>query len=269
MDTLAKGSVLTKQGSALTKQGSALTKQGSALKPASALAPTKQVSLVEDHGEQGTKPFMAADDDGAAAALAVKREASIQKLEAERDAREAERAVAPTRQLTMPTVTEEELLAELNRARTQPKASADTIAERLKHFRGNDYYPPARGGKTAVPTKEGTVTVREAMRVLQALTPLPALVLEEGRGLSLAAEDHLTDRGTTGHIGHEGADGSHHNDRQARYGAPSGKTGECLWFGRADASARQMVEDLLVDDGVPSRGHRLCVLDPVSTRRLD
>merc|ERR1719337_93768 len=104
MDTLAKGSVLAKQGSALAKQGSALTKQGSALKPASALtkpasalAPTKQVSLVEDHGEQGTKPFKAADDDGAAAALAVKREASIQKLEAERDAREAERAVVPTR----------------------------------------------------------------------------------------------------------------------------------------------------------------------------
>ena len=28
---------------------------------------------------------------------------------------------------------------------------------------------------------------------------------------------------------------------------------------------RQMVEDLLVDDGVPSRGHRLCVLDPAYT----
>ena len=26
-----------------------------------------------------------------------------------------------------------------------------------------------------------------------------------------------------------------------------------------------MVEDLLVDDGVPSRGHRLCVLDPAYT----
>ena len=57
-------------------------------KQASALSPTKQVSLVEDHGEQGIRPFRAVDDNGAAAALAVKREASNQKLEADRDARE-------------------------------------------------------------------------------------------------------------------------------------------------------------------------------------
>ena len=49
-------------------------------------------------------------------------------------------------------VTDAELLRELNRARTDPRAVAASIEERLRHFRGADYFPPARGGKTAVPS---------------------------------------------------------------------------------------------------------------------
>ena len=64
-------------------------------KQASALSPTKQISLVEDHGGRGTFPFRATDDDGApastAVALAVKREASIEKTETERNARASAR----------------------------------------------------------------------------------------------------------------------------------------------------------------------------------
>ena len=30
--------------------------------------------------------------------------------------------------------------------------------------------------------------------------------------------------------------------------------GECLWYGSTAADARSMVLDLIVDDGVPSRG---------------
>ena len=49
-------------------------------------------------------------------------------------------------------VTDEDLLREINRARTEPRAVAASLEERLRHFRGVDYYPPARGGKTAAPS---------------------------------------------------------------------------------------------------------------------
>ena len=55
------------------------------------LAPTKHVSLVEDHGKLGTCQIKAGDDNAVAAGLAL-REASIEKRESERDAKEMERA---------------------------------------------------------------------------------------------------------------------------------------------------------------------------------
>ena len=54
------------------------------------LALTKHVSLVEDHGKLDTCQFKAGDDNAAATGLAVKREASIEKLESERNAKEME-----------------------------------------------------------------------------------------------------------------------------------------------------------------------------------
>lgn len=46
-----------------------------------------------------------------------------------------------------------------------------------------------------------------------------------------------------------------------RYGKLTGAAGECLWFGKV-TSAQQIVEDLVIEDGVPSRGHRLCIYEP-------
>ena len=56
---------------------------------------------------------------------------------------------------------------------------------------------------------------------------------------------------------------SSHRERVERYGtARGGKTGECLWFGRAGASAAQIVQELVIDDGVADRGHALCIFYP-------
>lgn len=150
----------------------------------------------------------------------------------------------------------------ISAARADPAKTRATIEQRLPHFKGKDFFPPERGGKVAVASKEGKEALEDAVAFLTCQTPLGPLVEPSCRGLKLAAEDHLVDRGALGKVGHSGADGSSSSERQARYGEWSGKSGECLWFGRPGASAETMVTDLIIDDGVPSRGHRLCIFDP-------
>eukprot|EP00746_Dinoflagellata_sp_MGD_P082059 gnl/MRDRNA2_/MRDRNA2_32590_c0_seq1.p1 gnl/MRDRNA2_/MRDRNA2_32590_c0~~gnl/MRDRNA2_/MRDRNA2_32590_c0_seq1.p1 ORF type:complete len:411 (-),score=71.56 gnl/MRDRNA2_/MRDRNA2_32590_c0_seq1:22-1254(-) len=150
-----------------------------------------------------------------------------------------------------------EILQELNRARTDPKTCSEEIRTRLQHFNGNKYFPPDRGGKTEVATKEGTAAVQDAITFLERCRPLEALDEVNVPMLRLAAEDHLVDLGSSGAIGHKGWDGTDAADRQIRYGQWTGTSGENLWFGRMGSPARQIIQDLIVDDGVPSRGHRL------------
>jgi hypothetical protein len=82
-------------------------------------------------------------------------------------------------------------------------------------------------------------------------------------GLRLAGLDHVLDVGVEGVASHRGTDDSSSTDRNGRYGAWGGATGECLWYGNLanGATGASIVDDLVVDDGVRSRGHRLCVYD--------
>lgn len=157
------------------------------------------------------------------------------------------------------------IIQALSRARQDPKTLQGALSERLQHFKDKDYFPPALEGRVAVPSKEGKVAVLDAIAFLSTQPPLPALAEPAGKGFKLSAEDHLVDRGTRGKVGHAGADGSTVDARLSRYGTWSGKCGECLWFGREVAdvatAADHIVQDLVVDDGVPSRGHRLCIFD--------
>ena len=41
------------------------------------------------------------------------------------------------------------------------------LSARLQHYKGKDYYPPERGGKVAVPSKEGKAAVQEALAFLE------------------------------------------------------------------------------------------------------
>ena len=165
----------------------------------------------------------------------------------------------------VPADFEAALLAALSAARTDPKSLAGKIRQRKQHFKGKDYYPPEHSGKVAVASKEGVAVVDEALRFLEKQPALSALTApsdaDAAEGLRLACEDHLVDRGTLGVVGHAGADGSSPAERYARYGQWAGAVGECLWFGRSEATAQQMVEDLVIDDGVANRGHRLCIFD--------
>ena len=69
-----------------------------------------------------------------------------------------------------------------------------------------------------------------------------------------ASRDHVLDTGPGGLIGHTGTDGSRPADRQKRYVTLEGSSGENIDYGKK--SPLEVILALLIDDGVPNRGHR-------------
>ena len=96
--------------------------------------------------------------------------------------------------------------------------------------------------------------VRE-MRTLRAMAPLERSIV-----LTHSAAAHAVDLGRTGDTSHEGSDGSNLNQRVERYGRWTGSIAENLTFGVE--SPLQIIVMLLIDEGVPSRGHRRNILNP-------
>ena len=77
------------------------------------------------------------------------------------------------------------------------------------------------------------------------------------KGLSEAATHHAKDMGKTGGIGHQSSDGTKTFVRVRKY-AKGGAMSENCSYGPSDPLA--IVLQLLVDDGVPSLGHRNTIL---------
>jgi len=149
---------------------------------------------------------------------------------------------------------EQEVFAELNLARTGPKQYAEFLSEMRQYFNGNQLERP---GQVILITREGIPAVDEAISFLRSTKPLPALKLS--RGLSLAAKAHVKDQ-RNGAMGHTGSDGSKPWERMNRYGTWQDKVAENISYG--GYSTRGVVIQLIVDDGVPDRGHRVNMFNP-------
>lgn len=141
------------------------------------------------------------------------------------------------------------VLDELNVARTTPMKYVEHLKDHRRAFKGKLFIGTAGVRRM---TNEGVAAVDEAIAALSKQAPLPALKFSEG--LALAALDHVEDTGPKGLVSHEGSDGSGSGTRIRRYGDVAGASGECISFGYYEA--RQIVMALIIDDGVPSRGHR-------------
>jgi uncharacterized protein YkwD len=148
------------------------------------------------------------------------------------------------------------LLDEHNAARTDPAGYAAHLEALLPYFEGSILRRP--GSRAGLQTNEGSTAVREAIRALRQQAPLPPL--EWADGLALAARDHVRDQGPSGATGHDGTDGSSMDGRVRRYGAWNGTAAENIDYG--SANARDVLISLIVDDGVPSRGHRRNIFNP-------
>lgn len=147
------------------------------------------------------------------------------------------------------TEIEREVIAEMTLARTQPKRYATFLRQLRSHYEGNLF---KESGRITIATKEGVRALDQAIAFLE-FTP-PVGPLEWNEVLFLAARDHARDQSRTTTTGHAGSDGSTMSQRIERYGNWSGSAAENIEYG--DSDARRITINLIVDDGVASRGHR-------------
>jgi uncharacterized protein YkwD len=153
-----------------------------------------------------------------------------------------------------------ELCAEHNLARTKPLEYAETrVRPMLARFDDKRYRDDGGANATArvLLTQEGAAPVEDLLQALAAHEPCGALTLEAG--LNGAAQRHAADLGYSGGMDHGGTDGSTVQTRIEAYGEWWGSCGENISLGFS--GARNIVLWLLVDDGVPGRGHRKNILD--------
>ena len=137
-----------------------------------------------------------------------------------------------------------------NKLRTDPSSFVPVLEARLKLLDGDVLKVP---GKIDLQTNEGAKSINEAIEFLKTAEPRPALTMS--KALQKAAEDHAKDHETNGIIGHVGTDGSQIKDRIERYCKWEATLGEnCAYL--EPETGQDFIVQLVIDDGVPSRGHR-------------
>jgi len=143
-----------------------------------------------------------------------------------------------------------QVLAEINLARTAPRTYGGYLREFRGRFRGKSYLLP--GSTSRVRTVEGRAAVDEAIKYLSRQKPLPPLTWSDG--LAAAAAELAGEQGRSGAVGHVGRQSRGMKERIERHGSWEGTIGENIGYGPKDA--RNMVMQLIIDDGVKGRGHR-------------
>lgn len=146
---------------------------------------------------------------------------------------------------------EAEVLSALNQARTSPLTAAGWLEELAGYYTGTRVKRP--WWSITLQTTEGVAAVREAVAAVRAQ---PAVVaLSVNAALVSAARDHAKDQARTGATGHTGGDGSTTIIRVDRYATWRVSIAENIDY-QPMVRGRDVIESLLVDDGVPDRGHR-------------
>lgn len=155
--------------------------------------------------------------------------------------------------------TELAVLDEINAARADPRAYARGLRGDLALFRGLVFDAP---GAAPLMTAEGRSAVEEAIADLERRAPLPPL--RPDTAIAQAALRLVADEGPSGRVGHVGSDGATLRQRFESAGVWAMKMEEVISYGPSDP--REIVRELIVDDGVPDRGHRSAIFDPNISR---
>jgi uncharacterized protein YkwD len=168
-------------------------------------------------------------------------------------------APAPTASVRDFRQIESQVFTALNAARTRPGTAAGWLEDLLPRFNGTRLSRP--NWPFAIQTVEGAGAVREAIDALKRQAPVAALTLDAS--LSRAAADHVSDQARTGAVGHTGSDGSTVSSRVERYVRWIASINENIDYSPM-VSGRDVIESLIIDDGVGDRGHRRNIFDPSS-----
>jgi hypothetical protein len=150
---------------------------------------------------------------------------------------------------------ENAIVYEINMARMNPKGYASFLDKWKPYYDGKLLKIP---GETILMTKEGVTAVNEAIGSMRSMNSVPRLT--PSKGMSRGAKEHVTDQGASGSSQHRGSDGSQPWDRVNHYGTWEKSIGENIAYGTD--KARTIVLSLIIDDGVPGRGHRKNIFNP-------
>lgn len=153
---------------------------------------------------------------------------------------------------------EQQVILELNKVRSNPKQYAEDYLQELRTaFSGKLYTYP---GQDPVRSQEGIRPLEECIEVLNRTEPIS--IIKPTEGLAKAAAELVADQQKNGGIGHISRNRSTPQKRIEKYGDWDICSAEDISYGSFEA--RQIVIALLIDDGVPDRGHRKNVLNPCS-----
>jgi hypothetical protein len=153
------------------------------------------------------------------------------------------------------TALEAEVLAEINRVRMHPQRYAERLRAYRAYYHGDVVRPP--GDEVGLRTHEGVAALNEAIADVERRRPLNPLV--PNSHLRASAAKLAREEGPTGVVGHVGPDGLTPGQRMREAGVWAGITEENISFGQATAAA--VVRQLIIDDGVPGRGHRTSIFE--------
>lgn len=147
---------------------------------------------------------------------------------------------------------ETQVLEELNAMRANPARYARKLEAYRDRFDGR--IVRGRGDEADMTTREGPAAVDEAIAALRRSAPLPLMASD--RVLSHSAADHVAAQRRSGEVGHY-SNGEAPGDRVVKRGGGR-YVGEVITYGHS--SPESVIWQLLVDDGVPQRGHRKTLL---------
>lgn len=144
----------------------------------------------------------------------------------------------------------DQILIEHNRIRVDPKSYIPLVRNQMKLLSDKILKRP---DEIPIETNEGAAAYEEAIEFLKKQRPIESLTYDER--LAKACRDHAEDLGSKGAVSHESSNGKGVSERIEQYCEWEECCAENLDFGTR--TGVDVIISLLVDDGVPDRGHRL------------